>query len=602
MTRAYFIHADFVAVRQGTASTLPQRPTQTRALAPVRLGFESRAVSRISRPASNPSGQFAQAFFAILFLVLLAPGLLHAQRFYPDDPIQAEPPPRSVGSALSRKLSEYYDFFSNTFGHTGEEQPETNKIPALAVNTLGEALDSSWYTNRHYAKRMSVEELVRGPGGGAAPSLDGPWTVVAAKTEGITPGFTIVDSRGRRYVLKFDPLSNPEIATAADVIVSKFFHALGYNVPDNYIVEFPREQLVLGKDVRLADALGREHVMTERNISEILLNVPQPRNGRYRAVASLYVSGKPLGPFRYYGTRRDDPNDVIPHEHRRDLRGLSVFAAWLGHDDSRSINTLDMLAEESGTQYVQHYLIDFGSTLGSASNGVNSARSGHEYLFRWKPAIVQFVTLGLLVPSWAKAKYPDLPSVGLFEWEKFDAERWVPEYRNAAFSNRLPDDEFWAAKQVMAFTDEEIRAIVRTGQYSDPAAEQWIVECLIQRRDKIGRAFFPKVLPFDRFAVPNGSLTFEDLAVKHGLIPSQEYAASANFPKSVRWSRFDNQTEQMTPLPAGTSLLLPPQIQQATPGEYFAVEMAGADSRKSVSVFLRKRENGVEVVGIDRTW
>ena len=30
-----------------------------------------------------------------------------------------------------------------------------------------------------------------------------------------------------------------------------------------------------------------------------------------------------------------------------------------------------------------------------------------------------------------------------------------------AFENRLPDDTFWAAKQVMAFTDEEIRAIVQ---------------------------------------------------------------------------------------------------------------------------------------------
>jgi len=449
---------------------------------------------------------------------------------------------------------------------------------------------------------MTVEELVRGPGGDAAPSFSGPWTVVAAKTEGITPGFTVTDSNGRRYVLKFDPLSNPEIATAADVITSKFFHALGYNVPDNYIVEFPREQLVLGEDVRLADALGREQVMTERDISEILLNVPQPRNGRYRGVASLYISGRPLGPFRYYGTRRDDPNDVVPHEHRRDLRGLSVLAAWLGHDDSRSINTLDMLAEESGTQYVKHYLIDFGSTLGSASNGVNSARSGHEYLFSWQPAIVQFFTFGLLVPDWATARYPNLPSVGRFEWQKFDAAGWVPEYRNAAFSNRLPDDEFWAAKQVMAFTDDEIRAIVRAGRYSDPAAEQWIVECLIQRRDKIGRAFFSKVLPFDRFGIQNGSLTYEDLALRHGLIPSQQYASSDNFPRSVRWSQFDNQTEQKTPLPDATGLLLPQQVRQATPGQYFAIELAGADSRKTVSVFLRKQEDGVEVVGIDRAW
>ena len=33
-------------------------------------------------------------------------------------------------------------------------------------------------------------------------------------------------------------------------------------------------------------------------------------------------------------------------------------------------------------------------------------------------------------------------------------------YDVAPFANRLPDDTFWAARQVMAFTDDDIRAIV----------------------------------------------------------------------------------------------------------------------------------------------
>ena len=56
-----------------------------------------------------------------------------------------------------------------------------------------------------------------------------------------------------------------------------------------------------------------------------------------------------------------------------------------------------------------------------------------------------------------------------------------------------------------AFSDDEIRAIVETGEYSDPRAADWITECLIKRRDKIADAWFGKVLPLDNSEWPTGS-------------------------------------------------------------------------------------------------
>lgn len=93
--------------------------------------------------------------------------------------------------------------------------------------------------------------------------MDAPWKILAAKTEGVTPGFRAEDSHGRRYVLKFDPPDYPELATAADVIGSKFFYALGYNTPENYVVRFMRSQLTVTPKTTLRDNQGRKRLMTD---------------------------------------------------------------------------------------------------------------------------------------------------------------------------------------------------------------------------------------------------------------------------------------------------------------------------------------------------
>ena len=534
---------------------------------------------------------------AVGFTLLLIPFLsvsMTARKFYDDDPLKQEPPPLRADKVEQRRISDAYDLFSNTLSKRGERATVKKPIPARAINTLGEVPDNSWFTNRHYKQQLSIEELMRGPGDQNAPDTSGPLTVVSAKTEGVTPGFLMEDARGRRYNVKFDPLKNPEMATSADVIVSKFFYALGYNVPENYIFTFSRGQLRIAPTAKLKTKVGKRRPMTERDLTEILLKAPKLPDGRYRSVASFYLKGKNVGEFRYYGTRSDDPNDIVPHEHRRDLRGLRVFCAWLGHDDSRAINTLDMLVEGNGVQFVKHHLIDFGATLGSDSYRPNSPASGNVYWFAWSSAAAEFFSLGLDVPRWMRAHYPKLPAVGRFEAEVFDPEKWVPFYPSPAFDNCFPDDAFWAAKQVMAFSDEEIRALVKTGQYTDRRAEDWIVQCLIKRRDKIGKAYFAKVLPLDRFEVRDGRLTFDDLAVKHKFSGPRDYA--------VQWSQFDNNTEQKTPLAGETGLSVPRAVQDAAEGEYFAANLNAGDKQKTVTVYLRKMAGQLQVVGVDRTW
>ena len=92
------------------------------------------------------------------------------------------------------------------------------------------------------------------------------------------------------------------------------------------------------------------------------------------------LPGKILGGFRYAGTRPDDPNDIVPHEHRRELRALRVFGAWTNLTDLKAGNTLDTLVTENGRTFVKHYLQDVGSTFGMA-NRPHEWDIGWEYFY-----------------------------------------------------------------------------------------------------------------------------------------------------------------------------------------------------------------------------
>ncbi len=501
------------------------------------------------------------------------------QRFYADDPLWKMPPPVPVHNPLKRKINYLYDFFVNSL-----DPPRVEPQPAVDVNTLGEVPDGLWYTNRHYWHPMTLDQLRQGPAHGNAPVP--PFRVVGAKTEGVTPGFQIRDAMNRHYFCKPDPQSNPEMATAADVIGSKFFYAFGYQTPENYIAYFANNEISIDPSATVAPEGEKPRQMRRNDLAKILRLMPRDREGRYRVIASLEVEGKGMGPFRWTGTREDDPNDIFPHEHRRSLRGLYVFCAWLNHTDIKAGNTYDSLVEWDGVPAIRHYLIDFGSSLGSDSDEPKNARFGHEFMIeRDKKVLVKMFSLGLYSPDWERARYPGIPAVGRFEAATFEPDAWTSNYPVPAFFYRLPNDEFWAAKQVMSFTNEQILAVVETGEFTNPKAVEYITKTLIERRDKIGRAFFAKLLPFDRFEVRGGQLAFEDLGLKYGFNVRNEY--------DVQWYRFDNTTGQRTLLPGATG----PQVPR--PGEFAVAEIRSrSDAAKSISVYLR----GMGVVGIDRKW
>ena len=523
-----------------------------------------------------------------IFLSLATISNVLSQVFLPDDPIWNDPDQMNLPLPKSVGHSEYYDFYNNTFLSPGKQ----HKGSAQNVNTLGEVPNSSWYTNRHYWFPMDIEALKHGANEGEGISSVGTWEIIQGKSQGITPGFTVRDKNGNIYLIKFDPPDYPELATGAEMICTKFFHVLGYHVPENYLIRFKPNRLVLSPKATTRDAIGRKKPLTERIVEQMLAKAHQDPEGYHRAIASKFLSGKPIGPFIYYGTRPDDPNDIYPHEIRRELRGLRVFCAWLNHDDSRAINSLDMIVEEDGKKFVRHHLIDFGSTLGSGSVTIQALRAGNEYVIQPESIFGGLFSFGLWIRPWAKIQYPDYPSIGRIESDYFDPVKWKPEYPNPAFQNCDADDAFWAAKQVMNFSDEEIRAIVSTAEYSDPAAEQYLIHTLIKRRNKIGRAYLFFSGGLDKFKIDNYRLVLEDLLKKYEIDTTEKT-------RKITWAEFDNNTGKIgnTLTELETSDL---QINIPSSKAEFLVATIETPELGVTRIFIRNSSVEYEVVGIKR--
>ncbi len=450
---------------------------------------------------------------------------------------------------------------------------------AINIDAFGEVANSSWFINQNGAKRMSIAEISRGPNSGEGPDTSRTWTVVGAKAEGVTPGFTIQDSRGDRYVIKFDPMGYSELATGAEVVCTKLFHAAGYHVPENYIVYFHPRILKLGEEVSFTDKKGRKRFMNPVDLDEILERIERLPDGHLRAVASKFISGF-KGPFKYKGTRKDDPNDMIAHQHRRELRGLRVIAAWLNHYDTKDNNTGTAYTDEG---YVKHYLLEFGSTLGSQGDEPMPPEIGHENATVDAHQLLKnIVTLGFYVRPWEKVKPIRYPSIGYFRSDIFHPQKYKFILPNPAFELMTNLDGYWGAKIVMSFTDEQLEAAVAEGQYSDPEAANYLLRLLIERREIVGRYWFSRMNPLDRFELqqtPDGThaLCFVDLAVETGL----ESAAESRYRYDVRRNGdfvIESQVlgETCLPLPGGNG--------QAEPG--------ADETQWEVKIQTRRNSNG----------
>ncbi len=404
---------------------------------------------------------------------------------------------------------------------------------AWNANALDEVPSSSWFEDRSGPSALSPAEVGRGPCvGDLEDGLE--LHLISGKPDGDNPGFVARANDGRRFVVKLDSMGHPR-ATTADVVVSKLYHAVGYRVPCNRIVALSPERLSFEPGASYQLPTGERRPMTRAWLDRIFSSAERFADGRVRASASEFLEGEPLGPFRYSGIRDDDPNDVVPHEERRELRASRVVAAWAGHTDSREANTLDTWLRDGPKDrgHVEHHLLDFGDSLGSVWEPPTLGRRvGTSAYFDVPDILADWLSFGALARPWETRRFGPLGKVlGYFDVEHFEPARWTPGYDNPAMLRMTARDAAFMARRIARVGAEHVAAAVDRARLEDPVLERELRRILEGRRRRILDRYLlsHSALAWPTVAVERASprprlvVCLEDLAVASGAFSEHEF-------------------------------------------------------------------------------
>lgn len=504
----------------------------------------------------------------------------------PDDPTELHCRPVDYVSPF------LWDVADNTiFGPVSRLFAADYGVPSQNVNAFDEVPDSSWFTNRIGLRALSPSDVLSA-GCGSRP-IDpngfepGSWVVDMGKPNGANPGFRISIEGVGRFMLKADVKGEGERATAATAIASRLYYAAGWYAPCDTVVYFDRTLLSLEPGLRFADNSGVERDFDAAALERVL-DAAEERDGKVRMVASPWLVGRTIGPFRYEGVRDDDPNDVVPHENRRDLRGARVIAAWLGHFDAREQNTmttwvsLDPKRKDASPGYTLHHYIDLGDCFGSKWEwDAISRRLNHSYYLDLEHLVVDALSFGLLERPWDRARIqPGLEMFNYFSAE-LEPDAWKAGYPNPAFARMQEADAAWATRILSRFGEDHVAAAIRAGDLSDPRHEAFLLHALSKRLHAIRRRYFAELSPIADLVVEGDRLCAVDLARQAKTWAPAEFRYT-----SALWAGTDLDPVAAPPVEVGAEGIVCARLPRTTDDE----RLADDDARRYVVLDLH---NGV---------
>jgi len=317
--------------------------------------------------------------------------------------------------------------------------------------------------------------------------------------------------------------------------------------------------------------------------------------GSYRVTALAMPPSEWLGYAPESGTRKDDPNDVVPHEDRRVLRSLKVFASWMALSGLGPPKTMDRYVGVPGEGHVVHFFTGLDDALGTDDvvrvTDLPPGQGGGS-------TVVRLFTLGLAPNPARRPTQIEIPALGQLESD-VDPGGFGPSTPYEPADRLTSADGYWAAKRIAALSAAHIALAIEAGKLSDRRARQAIQSALEARRERVVRYWFERVTPVEIARHEGRRLELRDQAIRHGLATAE----ATNYYVDFLTGDGDRVGDKLSIEPRGDSFEVQvPENAVAAAGDYLVVRIVSRRNHRraprAFAVHFRILGDKLKLVGL----
>ena len=280
-----------------------------------------------------------------------------------------------------------------------------------------------------------------------------------------------------------------------------------------------------------------------------------------------------------------------------------MFGAWTNLTDLKAGNTLDTLVDENGRA-------SSGTTCRTSArrsawrNGPHDWDKGWEYFYDRAPTRRRLLSFGFALSPWQTVHYTSTRRSAASKATRSIRAPGSRRRPTTAYIEMRADDAFWAARRVMAFSDDLIRARGAHRPVQRPAAERHLADVLIKRRDEIGRAYLTGGQSDRRPALDaSGELTFDNAAVAAGFAGAAG-GLSGRRGRVRQRDRRDDAASATTREQHDARCAAPRELPSA-PGNFVEIDISAESAahpawQQPVRMHFRRDDGGWKLVGLER--